>query len=161
MTPRSMRELWERAERDPEFHKELAILEFTEELWRVMQEHGVSGTELGRRIGSSQAYISRVLNGGANFTLATMTKLAMGLGMELKMHLAPADAFTVWRDVLLGSTVGSTGGRVFIEATLTRAPESVPCTPPAAAYAVAAATRRTDYTTTIDNGGQRAATSAA
>jgi len=161
MTPRSMRELWERAERDPEFHKELAILEYTEELWRVMQEHGVSGTELGRRIGSSQAYISRVLNGGANFTLATMTKLAMGLGMELKMHLAPADAFTVWRDVLLGSTVGSTGGRVLIEATLTRAPESVPCTPPAAAYAVAAATRRTDYTTTIDNGGQRAATSAA
>jgi transcriptional regulator with XRE-family HTH domain len=156
-----MRELWERAERDPEFHKELAILEYTEELWRVMQEHGVSGTELGRRIGSSQAYISRVLNGGANFTLATMTKLAMGLGMELKMHLAPADAFTVWRDVLLGSTVGSTGGRVLIEATLTRAPESVPCTPPAAAYAVAAATRRTDYTTTIDNGGQRAATSAA
>jgi transcriptional regulator with XRE-family HTH domain len=61
----------------------------------------VSGTELGRRIGSSQAYISRVLNGGANFTLGTMTKLATGLGMELKMHLAPAGATTVFSDALL------------------------------------------------------------
>ena len=109
----------------------------------------------------TQANISRVLNGGANFTLATMTKLAMGLGMELKMHLAPADAFTVWRDVLLGSSAGSTGGRVLIEATLTRVTESAPGAPPAAAYAVAATTRRTDYTTTIDDGGQRAAASAA
>ena len=161
MSPRSMRELWEEAERDPNFHKELAILEFTEELWRVMQEQGVSGTELGRRIGNSQAYISRVLNGGANFTLATMTKLAMGLGMELKMHLAPADAFTVWRDVLLGSPAGSNSGRVLIEATLTRVVESVPAPPPAAAYAVAATTRRTDYTTTVDEGGQRGAATAA
>lgn len=98
MTRRTMRELWEQAERRPDFHKELAILEFTEELWRVMHEKGVTGTELGRRIGSSQAYISRVLNGGANFTLGSMTKLAMGLGVELKMHLAPAEAVTLWRD---------------------------------------------------------------
>ena len=105
----------------------------------------------------TQANISRLLNGGANFTLATMTKLAMGL----KMHLAPAGALTVWRDVLLGSSAGSTGGRVLIEATLTRVTESAPGAPPAAAYAVAATTRRTDYTTTIDDGGQRAAASAA
>ena len=109
----------------------------------------------------TQANISRLLNGGANFTLATMTKLAMGLGMELKMHLAPADAFTVWRDVLLGSPAGSNSGRVLIEATLTRVVESVPAPPPAAAYAVAATTRRTDYTATIDDGGQRGAATAA
>ena len=138
--------------RHPDFHKELAILEFTEELWRVMQEQSVSGTELGGRIGSSQAYISRVLNGGANFTLATMTKLAMGLGMELKIHLAPADAFTVWRDVLVGSPAGSSGGRVVMEATLTQASAAAVGRPRAAAYAETATTRRTDYTATIDDG---------
>jgi transcriptional regulator with XRE-family HTH domain len=99
MTGRSFRELFEEARRHPGFHKELAILEFTEELCRVMEEQGVTHTELARRIGSSQAYVSRVLNGGANFTLASMTKLCMALGMELRMHLAPADSSTVWRDV--------------------------------------------------------------
>lgn len=99
MTPRSMREIFAEAETHPGFHKEVAILEFTEELYRAMQEQGVTATELGRRIGSSQAYISRVLNGGANFTLGSMTKLAMALGLELKMHLAPTGSTTIWRDV--------------------------------------------------------------
>jgi len=165
VSPRSFKELFEEARRHPDFHKELAILEFTEELWRVMQEQSVSGTELGRRIGSSQAYISRVLNGGANFTLATMTKLAMGLGMELKMHLAPSDAYTVWRDVLVGGSAGSTGCRVLVEAALTQGSAAAVGRPRAAAYAdaaTAAARRRTEYhTATVNEGGQRAAVTAA
>jgi transcriptional regulator with XRE-family HTH domain len=104
MSPRSFKELFDEARRHPEFYKELAILEFTEELYRTMEERGVSYTELGRRIGSSQAYISRVLNGGANFTLASMTKLSAALGMELRIHLAPAESATVWRDVVSGQT---------------------------------------------------------
>lgn len=126
MSTRSFKELFAEAEKHPDFHKELAILEFTEELWRVMQEKGVSGTELGRRIGSSQAYISRVLNGGANFTLGTMTKLAMGLGMELKMHLAPAHAVTVWRDYYaMGPKTSDASGRV-IEVTFSEASPGAP-----------------------------------
>lgn len=112
MNRRTMRELFDEAERHPDFHKELAILEFTEELWRVMQEQGVTGTELGRRIGSSQAYISRVLNGGANFTLGSMTKLALGLGRELKLHLAPAHTVTAWRDYHPASPATPEGGQV-------------------------------------------------
>ncbi|MGD9676270.1 MAG: helix-turn-helix domain-containing protein [Candidatus Bipolaricaulia bacterium] len=112
MSTRSFREMFEEAEKHPDFHKELAILEFTEELWRVMQEKGVTGTELGRRIGSSQAYISRVLNGGANFTLGSMTKLAMGLGMELKLHLAPTRAVTAWRDYHPAYRATPEGGQV-------------------------------------------------
>ena len=100
MSPASFKHLFDEARRDPDFYKELAILEFTEELYRIMQEKEVSHTELGRRISSSQAYVSRVLNGGANFTLATMTKLGAALGMELRMHLAPAGSVTVWRDVV-------------------------------------------------------------
>jgi len=110
MDPKTFKELFEEAERHPEYHKERAILEYTEEMCRVMQEQGVTRTELGRRIGSSQAYVSRVLNGGANFTLATMTKLAMALGMELRMHLAPSGAHTAWRDTAPVQTKGE--GRV-------------------------------------------------
>jgi len=135
MTGSSLRKLWEAAERDPRFHKELAILEFTEELSRVMRAAGVTRTELGRRIGSSQAYISRVLNGGANFTLGSMTKLALGLGVELRVHLAPADTVTTWHDHHL--VPGGTGGMGrLIEADFVQGPGHV------ARYAAAAATPR-------------------
>lgn len=113
MSGKSLKEMFAEAERHPDFHKELAILEFTEELWRVMQEQNVSATELGRRIGSSQAYISRVLNGGANFTLGSMTKLAMALGKELKMHLAPAHMVTTWRDYSPAVRTTGAGAQVF------------------------------------------------
>lgn len=112
MNGRSFKELFDEAASHPEFHKELAILEFTEELSRVMREQGVTVTELGRRIGASQAYISRVLNGGANFTLGTMTKLAMALGKELKMHLAPAHMVSVWRDYTPATRMSEAGGSV-------------------------------------------------
>ncbi|MEI6449812.1 MAG: helix-turn-helix transcriptional regulator [Actinomycetes bacterium] len=155
MTIRSFKHIFDEAERHPEFHKELAILEFTEELWRVMQEKGVSGTELGRRIGSSQAYISRVLNGGANFTLGTMTKLAMGLGMELKMHLAPSNAATVWRDVFIMRSRASEAGRSVIKREFTDAP------PRALQFAAAPSTPRGSAAITSEEGTDGAAASAA
>lgn len=112
MSGRSFKELFDEATSHPEFHKELAIIEFTEELSRVMREQGVTATELGRRIGASQAYISRVLNGGANFTLGSMTKLAMALGKELKMHLAPARMVTAWRDYTPAPRMSGAGASV-------------------------------------------------
>ncbi len=112
MNGRSFKELFDEAERHPEFYKELAIIEFTEELSRVMREQRVTATELGRRIGASQAYISRVLNGGANFTLGSMTKLAMALGKELKIHLAPVRMVTTWHDHAPAARTTTAGGSV-------------------------------------------------
>ena len=148
-----MRELWDEIEKRPDFHKEVAILEFTEELWRVMQEQGVSGTELGRRIGSSQAYISRVLNGGANFTLGSMTKLAMALGMELKMHLAPAHMITTWRDFTPTARVTGAGAQV-IELTFAETGRE-------SRFAAAATTPHTALSIIDGEEGDGAATSAA
>jgi ribosome-binding protein aMBF1 (putative translation factor) len=64
---------------------------FTEELARAMDEQDVSRTELARRIGTSPAYITKVLRGNANFTLTTMTKLALAVGMQLRVRLEPAE----------------------------------------------------------------------
>jgi len=155
MTTRTFKDLFEEAEKHPDFHKELAILEFTEELWRVMQEKGVSGTELGRRIGSSQAYISRVLNGGANFTLGTMTKLAMGLGTELKMHLSPARAATAWRDYYPSGRLTSEAGGDVIEVLFSEAGPRVP------RFGAATSTPWTTATLGGEEGSHGAAASAA
>ncbi len=82
---------------------EVAILDFTEELARVMQRKGVSRTKLARRIDSSPAYITKVMSGNANFTIATMTKLARALDAVLHLHLSEEGVIVRWQDKKVGA----------------------------------------------------------
>jgi transcriptional regulator with XRE-family HTH domain len=80
------------------------IVEFTEDICRLMDEQGVSRAELARRLGTSRAYITKLLGGDANFTLQTMTKISMALGAAVHVHVAPQDATVRWQE---GSSSGS------------------------------------------------------
>lgn len=75
------------------------IVEFTEDVCRLMDEQGVSRAELARRLGTSRAYFTKLLGGDANFTLETMTKVAMALGAAVHVHVAPQDAIVRWKEV--------------------------------------------------------------
>ena len=81
-----------------EYWTEVAILDFTEELARVMKRDGVSQASLARRIGNSQAHVSQVLNGHANFTIATMTKWERALDKVLHLHLSEEGVIVRWQD---------------------------------------------------------------
>jgi transcriptional regulator with XRE-family HTH domain len=85
------------AEQQDEYWTELAIAEFTEEVVRWMEVRGFTGADLAAALGASPPYVSKVLRGNANFTLATMTKLARALGAVLRLHLAPRESHTYWR----------------------------------------------------------------
>ncbi len=89
MSKKSFSALFEAAERHDEYWTERAIIEFTEALSRWMEAKKISQADLAAAIGVSQPYISKVLKGNANFTLATMTKLAHALGAEVHIRLAP------------------------------------------------------------------------
>jgi transcriptional regulator with XRE-family HTH domain len=58
-----------------------------------MREQGVSQRELAQRLGRSEAWISRVLNGRENTTLKTVAELgwALGLGFSLAPHALPRE----------------------------------------------------------------------
>lgn len=85
-------------ENSVEYWSQTAILDFTEELSRLMDEEGVSRAELARRIGASPAYITKVLRGNVNFTLTTMTKLARALERVVRVHLSPEGVLVSWDD---------------------------------------------------------------
>jgi plasmid maintenance system antidote protein VapI len=74
------------------------ITEFIEDVWRLMEEQKVSRAELARRLGTSRAYVTKLLGGNANFTLQTMTKVAMALGSQVHVHVASQNALTRWID---------------------------------------------------------------
>lgn len=96
--PESFSALFSLAEQDEDYWTELAIIEFTEELSRLMELRGMTRAELAAAIGSSPPYITKVLKGNVNFTLATMTKLAKALGGVVRVHLAPMGTRTEWMD---------------------------------------------------------------
>ncbi len=100
MTQATARSLYEEAEKHLSYWVEGAIIDFTEELCRVMEEKGVSRAELARRIGSSPAYITKILRGNSNFTLSSMVRVARALEHEVHIHLARPYAMTRWIDEL-------------------------------------------------------------
>jgi transcriptional regulator with XRE-family HTH domain len=95
---RSFSQLFEEARQQDDYWTEGVIVEFTEELARWMKEKKISRSELATRIGHSPAYVTKVMKGNANFTAATMAKLARALGAEVRIHLAPMESRTTWYD---------------------------------------------------------------
>ena len=89
MTEITFKQMFAEARRMPEYWEEGAILAFTEALYIAMEEQGVTRAELARRRGTSQAYITRVLGGRADFKLKTVSKLALALGRQLEVGLGP------------------------------------------------------------------------
>ena len=79
------------------------IVELTEDLSRRMKQQKISRAELARRMGTSRAYITKLLSGDANFTLQTMVKLALAVGGVLHLHISDKDAVTRWHDRPVGS----------------------------------------------------------
>jgi plasmid maintenance system antidote protein VapI len=91
-------ELFARAESSVDYWIAGPIIELTEDVCRRMEEQKISRAELARRLGTSRAYVTKLLDGNANFTLATMVKLAMALGGALHLHIADQHAATRWYD---------------------------------------------------------------
>ncbi len=68
---------------------EAALLEFTEEMVRLMEQQEVSQAELARRMDCTPAYISKILRGSTNFTLSSMARIAHALDSTLRIRMSP------------------------------------------------------------------------
>ncbi|MCH9003845.1 MAG: helix-turn-helix transcriptional regulator [Proteobacteria bacterium] len=93
------KEILSKPNRSIDYWAEGAVLDFTEDLARIMHQNDVSRAELAKRVGTSPAYITKVFSGEANFTIETMTKFALAVDHVIRIHVAPEDSRTVWHDV--------------------------------------------------------------
>ena len=69
--------------------RERVWVEATETLCIVMEEQGVTGAELARRLGVSPAWISQMLSGERNLTLGTLSDAFHVLGRSLHVTHGP------------------------------------------------------------------------
>lgn len=102
-------DFFKEAEESPAYWEEVFILELTEDIWKLMKEQGISQKKLARRLGTSEAYISKVLNGSENLSIKSIVKLAMALDAVPHIHVAPKDLVVEWkeRELLSSSNVVS------------------------------------------------------
>ena len=89
---RSFRELFATAKRSAAYWAELATLDFTAELDERMRQLDMSRAELAQRIGTSPAYVTKVLNGRTNFTIFSMASLAHAVGRKVTIRLEDEEA---------------------------------------------------------------------
>lgn len=108
------RDLVDRAEHSIDYWMSLARMEFVSDVVRIMKEDAISRSEIGRRMETSQPYVSKALNGDKNFTLKTMIKFAQALGVALHVRLTkPGEVVRV----LKASDVSADTARVYETST--------------------------------------------
>lgn len=81
-----------------EYWMEEVRLDFIEELESLLEKKKISQTALARKLGKSDAYISKVMNSSiSNFTLRTMVQLALAAGGKVSLTIEDAepDVFAV------------------------------------------------------------------
>lgn len=81
------KEEWERAKDTFEYKLASLELEVTERILEIMEEKGISRSELAERLGVSKAAISKLLNNGSNMTLKRLLTIAEALGHEVRVDL--------------------------------------------------------------------------
>lgn len=90
--------MFREAQASVDYWLEGPIVDFTEDICRLMREKKVSKAELARRLGTSRAYVTKLLGGNANFTLSTMVKVAMALDGAVRLHVADRQTVTHGHD---------------------------------------------------------------
>jgi transcriptional regulator with XRE-family HTH domain len=105
MKKKSFKDLFDKAGQRDTFQTAKIILDFTEGLYGLMQENKISRVELAKRLGSSPAYITKVLRGDINFTVETMVRLAKAVGGSVHVHMGPRE-ITRWVGVVDGKKDG-------------------------------------------------------
>jgi transcriptional regulator with XRE-family HTH domain len=75
-----------------------------ESISAFMKEQGVSQRELARRLGTTEPWVSRLLNGRQNTTVKTLAEVAWALGVRLAVVAEPAPGSDVvipawWRRI--------------------------------------------------------------
>ena len=72
-----------------EFQRGRLELELTELICDLMEEQEVTRAELARRLGTSRAYVTKVLRDGSNMTVRTIADIFSCLGRSLRLVARP------------------------------------------------------------------------
>jgi transcriptional regulator with XRE-family HTH domain len=74
------------------FRQEQTILDITELICRIMNEDGISQSQLAERLGKSQKYVSRLLNGDCDVTMRIISDVFFACSRTVHFYTKWIDA---------------------------------------------------------------------
>jgi ribosome-binding protein aMBF1 (putative translation factor) len=75
--------------RSESFRIEFLKHEISEMIYCAIDNEGVSKAELAARLGKNRSYVTKMLQGTANFTLESLSRIAEALNCEFRLDLIP------------------------------------------------------------------------
>ncbi|HVS80885.1 MAG TPA: helix-turn-helix transcriptional regulator [Pyrinomonadaceae bacterium] len=99
----TLQKMVQKLENSGHLYVEFAKTEIAENIYLAMKREDVSKAELARRLGKSRAYVTQILQGGVNFTIESLVRIATVLDCELDMRLAPNTMIEHWNLQSLGN----------------------------------------------------------
>lgn len=69
-------------------------IQFAKNIEALRKQKGLKKKELAEKVGVSQAYITKVMQGEANYTLETMAKFAHALEADINLQMSDKNAMT-------------------------------------------------------------------
>jgi transcriptional regulator with XRE-family HTH domain len=88
-----------RAVESVDYWTQAAMRRFVLDINSRMSAQYISRVELAKKLGTSPAYITKALRGDVNFTLETMTKLALAVGGKLHIEVVNREMSPRWRQM--------------------------------------------------------------
>ncbi len=82
-------DLFRKMEQTDADHVDALKVEISEQIYLAMERQGVSEAELARRLCKSRAYVTKALQGGTNFTIPSLVKIARALNRKVDFRLLP------------------------------------------------------------------------
>jgi len=92
--------MYQKLKASGELDLEVLKVEIAEHIYLAMQREGVSKAELAKRLESSRPYVTKILQGTANFTVDSLAKIARCLNCQLEIQMAPIFKTTVPLQIL-------------------------------------------------------------
>lgn len=86
MNERWLEQLTESIGDDSLIERERLIVEITEMISELMHVNNISKVDLAKKIGHKPSYITKLLSGHNNFTIATLAKIFVALGKSLQVQ---------------------------------------------------------------------------
>ncbi|MGA2267479.1 MAG: helix-turn-helix transcriptional regulator [Bryobacteraceae bacterium] len=71
------------------YEREALAFEASELVSRLMEDQGVSKSDLAQRVGTSKSHITQLLSGSRNMTMHTLADLAFALGHRIEIGSLP------------------------------------------------------------------------
>ena len=91
----------------PDFELYGLLFDVTEEIYRVLVSRGLTKAQLAERLGTSRAYVTKLLDGHENMTLKTLVRVANAMEMTVDVRLTPRKANAVAPAASVKSAIGA------------------------------------------------------